>query len=227
MYSRRFVMVCLSLAVGCGGDSVVDGPADARITADAFAWNCDDGDLRWVGTQHFFVDLQHAPGWVQERALPEPGQCANWSPMFAKDDYLPGTSFEASSQTLQWKIQGLDEANGRIPSGTMQHVGAGFWQADVYEDFQTCFELDTVMVDGVAVEGQGDLEGIRTPLPGTVASVELDQSTFMGLPDREPVTLTWEASGWDEQFAMVRRERGGMGGESRVQCDVALILYAR
>ena len=82
----RILWVCLiGVMAACepGGTDLTEGPADARLTADAWAWGCDFSGETWVGAKHFFVDLQHAPGLIEPRPLPEAGQCEVWGSTFA------------------------------------------------------------------------------------------------------------------------------------------------
>ena len=100
------------LAVGCTPSDTYEGPGDARITADGWAWPCDFDNEFWVGTKHFFVDLQYAPESVETRPLPEPGTCSVWSSTFARDDLLNGRDLPDVTGFMEWALVGVGPAIG-------------------------------------------------------------------------------------------------------------------
>ena len=215
---RTSILFSLALLVGCN-EGWTDGPGDVRLTADAWAWACDFDGEYWVGTQHFFMDLQHAPEQVETRPLPEAGECAVWGSTFARDDLLSGTGFEDVDGFMMWALLNGGSAD-RVSTGTFQEQGPGFWTSDAYDDHQTCYGIDTVMMDGVEVQNAPSLEGVATPPPGTLTWVTLDTDILNGVPYGTEFTATWEASAWQDQFIVLNRTRSGLTVESIV-CNVA------
>ena len=214
------MMMTLMSMGGCAApDTWDEGPGDARITADAWGWGCDDNGVQWVGTQHFFIDVQYAPEEVWNRPLPAPGECASWTSMFAVDDLLPGTAFEDEDYIVRWSLVNGEVAD-RASSGALQPVAQGYWAGDAYDEFQTCYALESVMMDGVLIKNAPELDGVSTPLPGMIMSLQLDVPSHDGLPYGTEFTAEWEADGWQEQFIMLHRTRGGVGVETIV-CNTA------
>ena len=124
------LMICSLglMALSCDGDpSDKGGPADARLTADTWAWPCDFNGEQWVGAKHFYVDLQHAPGLIEKRPVPEPGQCEQWGSTFAKDDLLAGAAatpnpvYNAPGTTVSARRQ----VDPRSPQGTLVSCASG------------------------------------------------------------------------------------------------------
>lgn len=206
------------LAVGCTPSDTYEGPGDARITADGWAWPCDFDNEFWVGTKHFFVDLQYAPESVETRPLPEPGTCSVWSSTFARDDLLNGRDLPDVTGFMEWALVGGGSSD-RVSEGTFQPKGSGYWHSDAYDEHHTCHHLDTVIKDGVEVRNAPSLEGVSTPKPGTLTWVDVDTDILQGIPYGTEFTATWDAAGWQDQFIILNRSRSGLTVES-VVCNV-------
>ena len=101
MMRAIMTLACVSM-LACGGQKWESGPGDARLTADGWAWPCDFDNESWVGTKHFLIDLQHAPGLVERRPLPDAGTCAVWGSTFAKDDVLMGQDLTDVDGFMEW-----------------------------------------------------------------------------------------------------------------------------
>jgi hypothetical protein len=73
-------------------------------------------------------------------------------------------------------------------------------------------------VASVSVEGADLLEGAITPRPASDGSVEFGPEAADGIGFGEVVTVEFDASGWDESWVELRREKQGEVWES-VTCN--------
>ncbi len=85
----------LPLAAGCDSDGELDiggGPEpDSRLTADIVTWECQDNEgSYWEGTYGFTLALEYAPDGLEDRELPDVGDCAANLSMFAVDAGIAG-----------------------------------------------------------------------------------------------------------------------------------------
>lgn len=213
-----FTAVLAFAAAGCkknedAGFLVGQGVgSDARLTSDAYTWDCSDfGSYDWMGVLGFDITLEFVPDSLPPRDLPAPGSCAYGLSMFAKDALVSGTSIPDSSDSPGWRTI-ADE-------GYLDPVLDGLWIADVFDNVLSCSPVGDIIAGGVQLYDAGALDGTTSPVAGEVVDVNVtDGSWGSGIPFGEDLDVTWEASGWDETFVQVRRERIGVAIET-ITCN--------
>jgi hypothetical protein len=191
--------------MGCSeGDLILGGgpEGDARLTADIYTWECTDlGDELWEGVYGFKVALEYAPDGVQERDLPEPGNCSADLSMFPMDAGKAGADIPESDGDPAWSTT--------TNAGDLERLADGFWYHNVMGENHSCFLPEEVVTSGIELTNAASLSGALTPPAGILGGVTLSKELSGGLTFGENVEVSWEAEGWDETWIQVRMEREG------------------
>ena len=193
----------LPLGGGCSSGEVDlgGGPEpDSRLTADIVTWECQDNEGGFSeGTYGFTLALEYAPDRLEDRALPDLGDCEANLSMFAVDAGNAGAD-----------IPGLDS---KMPSwvtstrsGTFEEEGPGFYYDDVLGNSHLCDSPADVVTSGVMLQTAADLSGVTTPPAGELDAVIVEEeSPAFG----DTIHLRWVAEDWDETWIQIRMEREG------------------
>ena len=214
--SLKFITsVSLSvLMLGCSPDEEllvgVEEGADARLTADLYTWDCTNEESDWMGVLGFDIALEFVPDNLNSRALPPVGSCAYAIDMFALDALQSGDDLPGATGVPDWSTDVL--------SGEFLEVGPGLWYADVFRNVLSCDDSASVITSGVEVQEAGVFSGLTSPTAGEITSITSNNSSLAGFPFGELIELDWVASGWDESFVQLRRERNGVAYET-VTCN--------
>lgn len=216
MTSLRFSAVhraaCVALvltapSIGCKDKSIGLGrgeAVDARLYADVYTWTCSQEDTGggpsevWEGVYAYNISFEYAPDGLVDRSLPESG-CSPSLDIFPLDAGASGYDLEA---TPSWY-------NSDDYEGVMQHENTGFYSSNVFSNAHSCAYPDDVLAAGTQVLDAGVFSGASTPSPGTLASVVDGVEGNEGINFGDEVAVTWDASGWDESWVQVRREKNG------------------
>lgn len=203
---RTIALTGLVFSVGCSDDSGdidfsgVEG--DARLTADIYTWECTDlNDELWEGVYAFTVALEFAPDSVQDRELPEPGNCTADLSMFPMDAGNAGSRLPGEEQDPSWKTTTND--------GSLENLATGFWYDNAMGENHSCYMPQEIVTSGIKLEDAGMLSGASTPTAGELGGVTLSKELQGGLTFGEDVEVSWEASDWDETWIQIRMEREG------------------
>lgn len=194
-------------ATGCKGKSIGLGRGDApdaRLYADVYTWACSHTDTggeltQWEGVYGFDVTMEYAPDGLVDRSVPESG-CSPSLDIFPVD---AGANGHDLTTTPSW-------SNGSEYSGVTQNKGTGFYSAAVLSDQHSCVYPEQLMGDGTTISDADTFSGAQTPALGEVTSVtDGTDGTNTGLVYGTPTDISWEASGWDESWVQIRREKAG------------------
>lgn len=212
---RLLPLLVLALP-GCqilGGQGLGGGPEmDARFIADIYTWQCESGEEQYEGVFAFDLSLEYAPDALAPRTLPGAGGCAYGLSMFGMDTNSVGVDIPDLADNPGWETITM--------TGELKREGEGFYYDDVFENEHTCHRAGELLEGGSELQDAGALSGVITPEPGDLADVTLtgtmDQEA--GFPWGEDIQIRWEASGWDQAWVQVRRERDGEAWET-VTCN--------
>jgi len=198
------VLLVASGLAGCSDDLEVGGgpEGDARLTADMYTWECTDlGDDLWEGVYAFTVALEYAPDGVQNRELPEAGNCAADLSMFPMDAGQAGAAIPGSEGDPSWETS--------QNNGDLEELADGFWYDNALGENHTCYMPQEVVSGGIELTDAGSLTGAITPAAGELGGVTLSKELTGGLTFGEDVEVGWSAEGWDETWVQIRMEREG------------------
>lgn len=189
---------CTDKSIALGGGE----PADARLYADVYAWECEDGGAeRYEGIFAYKLSLEYAPDALEERDVPASG-CTRGVDIFPGDAGAAGMDIP-DADAPAWATA---EA-----SGVLEHVTEGFYYDDVFENRKGCSSVDELLSGGTTLSDAGAFSGASAPVPGRLDEVSItgvvDEQT--GIPFGAEVTASWDASGWDTSWVQIRREKDG------------------
>jgi hypothetical protein len=216
--SSKFIVSSslLALFLGCSPAEEllvgVEQGADARLTADLYTWDCTNEESDWMGVLGFDIALEFVPDNLNSRALPPVGSCAYAIDMFALDALQSGDDLPGATGMPTWSTDAM--------TGDFMEVGPGLWFSDVFRNVLSCDDSASVITSGVEVQDAGVFSGMTSPTAGEITSITSNNSSLAGFPFGELVELDWEASGWDETFVQLRRERNGVAYEV-VTCNTS------
>jgi hypothetical protein len=202
-----YTLLPFFVGIGCSDDGLVElggGPeGDARLTADVYTWECTDlNDGLWEGVYGFTVALEYAPDGVQDRELPEAGNCTGDLSMFPMDAGNAGSDIPGSDGDPGWSTS--------TEQGEMESMADGFWYDNALENNHSCFLPEEIVSSGIELTDAASLSGAVTPAAGTLGTVLLGGGEHTGaLEFGEDMEVSWDASGWDETWIQVRMEREG------------------
>ena len=213
--SKAAGMVFL-LAMGCGGDEELSvgqgGGLDARLSADVYTWDCASTSLNWMGVLGFDVAFEFVPNELDSRDLPPVGSCSYGIHMFATDALQAGQDIPGYSGNPTWSTVNQ--------GGEMLKIIDGLWLDDVFKIELSCEDIPSIVTSGIELVEGGVFSSITTPEAGDITSITSGGSYLNGIPYGEVLDLEWEATGWDESFIQVRRERNNVAYEV-VTCNTS------
>jgi hypothetical protein len=203
----RLSLLVLLLSAACEPKSIPLGggaPPDARFIADVYTWECQDaeggGDL-YEGVFAYDVSLEYSPDGLAERDLPASG-CTRGLDIFPADAGSGGMDIPDVDEPT-WANEGM--------SGVLSRESDGFYHDDVFQNQSGCTPAEDLLGDGTTLAAAGVFNGASAPAPGTLADVSIDGDLDeeSGIPFGSQVTATWDASGWDNSWVQIRREKDG------------------
>lgn len=199
------------------GGSVV---TDARLLADLYTWQCQEGDFgrQYQGVFGQIVSLEYAPDSLRSLDLPGVGDCVAGLDMFPIDAGPNGAEIPGLSGVPRWETPNND--------GALELAGLGFYRDDVYPGARTCLDVEELLGSGTTLAEAGPLTGATSPAAVAVPDVDYDGLTVdpvTGVQSLEwgaSIDITWGAHEWEEVWVQIRRERGGEAVES-VTCNAS------
>jgi hypothetical protein len=209
---RTTVLAASMLLLGCDNQKIALGggaPPDARLYADVYTWECEDtssAGALYPGVFSFEIALEYAPDALADRDLPGSG-CSRGLDLFPSDAGAAGLDIPDAARPT-WSTAGLEGELGR--------EAEGFYFDSAFDNRSSCAYAEDLLADGTTLADAGVFSGARAPVPGTVGAVtfsgELDAES--GIPFGAELTASWDASGWDDAWVQVRREKDGQLVES-------------
>ncbi len=201
-------LLSVLLLVGCesgkialgGGDAV-----DARLIADLYTWECDDGFGTYAGVYSYLVSLEYAPDNLAPRGLPASG-CSASLDLFPQDAGAGAHELDGASAPT-WTngtVAGVDI------SGVLAETATGFYFDDVFANQRTCKIIADVQGEGTTIDEAGVFSGVSTPAPEELEAVHVaGLDATVGIAFGDETRVNWNAGSWDESYVQVRREQGG------------------
>ncbi len=195
---------CTDEKIGLGGGE----PPDARLYADVYTWECEDSETYelYEGVFAYQVSLEYAPDALADRDLPSSG-CSRGLDLFPGDAGSGAEDIPDASRP-GWTTGEME--------GTLDKASTGFYRDDVFDNQSSCTAAEDLLADGTVLSDAGAFSGASAPVPGSVGAVEIegevDEQT--GIPFGAEITASWDASGWDQAWVQIRREKAGALVES-------------
>jgi hypothetical protein len=197
------VPLCLLLACETSKISLGAGPSnDARLYSDIYTWQCEDrttGDV-YEAVFDYHITLEYAPDQLQARSLP-PSGCSKGLDLF------PADAGEGAED-----LPGVDEPSWRNDaaslSGSLPQLSEGYYYDDVYDNVSNCSDAEEFIAEGTSISDAASFSGAATPTPGRLGGVTFspDPDTEAGFTEGEEYEISWENTGWDTSWVMIRRE---------------------
>lgn len=201
-------VLALALLAGCKDKSIGLGrgvAVDARLYADVYTWGCSQQDTaggpgeQWEGVYAYNISFEYAPDGLVDRSIPETG-CSTSLDIFPTD---AGANAHDLVETPSWY-------NSDDYKGVLQHENTGFYSANVFSNAHSCAYPDDVLGSGTQVADADVFSGASTPAPAELVSVtDGTDGSNTGLTYGSDVDVSWDASGWDESWIQIRREKNG------------------
>jgi hypothetical protein len=209
---KRASLALVLALTGCNKGTIDLGlgtETDARLTSDAYTWDCQGVDVHWMGVLAFDISLEYVPDNLDARELPAKGTCEAGVSMFAMDTLTGGTDLPGVTTPSWWSTE---DWNGRLPRRI-----TGLYYDKVFDNMLTCQPVSEIVSGGIELTDAGTLSGAITPSAGNVFDVSSDADKS-AIQFGEEVLITWDATGWDESFVQARREIHGDAVET-VTCN--------
>jgi hypothetical protein len=200
---------------GGEGGSVV---TDARLLADLYTWQCQEGDFgrQYQGVFGQVVSLEYAPDSLRSLDLPGVGDCVAGLDMFPIDAGADGIEIPGLTGAPRWQTPSNE--------GVLDEVGLGFYRDDVYPGARTCLDVEELLGSGTTLADAGPLTGAGSPKAKPVPDIDYSGLTVDEVTGAQTldwgaaIDIAWDEHEWEQVWVQIRRERNGEAYES-VTCN--------